>query len=75
MFAVMLLLVGGVALGLLSRRQTVRPELRAAEGAIIVLLVCAWQLGEVFFTSIGFFVLGAALYERFGKPLVEEPAP
>ena len=40
MFAVMLLLVGGVALGLLSRRQTVRPELRAAEGAIIVLLVC-----------------------------------
>ena len=75
MFAVMLLLVGGVALGLLSRRQTVHPELRAAEGAIIVLLVCAWQLGEVFFTSIGFFVLGAALYERFGKPLVEEPAP
>lgn len=67
MFVTMLLLVGGVCLGLLSQRRTVGPDLRAAEGAIIVLLVCAWQLGEVFFTSVGFFVLGVALFERFGR--------
>lgn len=72
MFVAVLVLVVGVGLGLLSRQQTAGPNLRAAEAAIIVLLVCAWQLGEVFFTSVAFFVLGIALHERLGNevPLV-----
>lgn len=74
MFVAMLVLVAGVGLGLLSRRRPVGPSLRAAEGAIIVLLVCAWQLGEVFFTSLAFFVLGVAFHERLGRPANPEAA-
>ena len=40
-------------------------EARAAEAALVVLLVCAWQLGEVFFTSCAFIALGLALRARF----------
>lgn len=65
----MLFLVVVTGLGLFSLRRTVGPGLRAAEGALIVVLVCAWQLGEVFFTSIAFLALGIAWYERFAMPL------
>ena len=42
---------------------------RAAEAALVVLLVCAWQLGEVFFTSGAFITLGLALRARFSEPM------
>ncbi|QMU97384.1 zinc ABC transporter permease [Microbacterium esteraromaticum] len=64
----MLALVGIAGLGLLSRRRVVSDGLRAAEGALIVALVAAWQLGEVFFTAAVFFALGIAWYERFTAP-------
>lgn len=50
-------------------------DLRAVEGAIIVVLVCAWQLGEVFFSALGFFIVGVALYERFGQLVQGEGTP
>lgn len=64
----MLFLVVVTGLGLLSTRRMIGAGLRAAEGALIVVLICAWQLGEVFFTSIAFLALGIAWYERFGVP-------
>lgn len=67
MLVTMLLIFCVVALGLLSVKRLVGGRLRAAEGAIIVILVCAWQLGEVFFSSLAFFVMGVAVYERFGR--------
>ncbi|MBS1905445.1 MAG: zinc ABC transporter permease [Actinobacteria bacterium] len=69
MATTMLFLVGIVGLGLFSGRRHVSSGLRAAEGALIVVLVAAWQLGEVFFTSVAFLALGIAWYERFGVPL------
>lgn len=32
-------------------------------------MVCAWKLGEVFFTSCAFIALGLALRARFSQPL------
>ncbi|MEA5153967.1 zinc ABC transporter permease [Raineyella sp.] len=75
MFVAILVLFGGIGLGLLSVKRQVGSNLCAAEGAIIVLLVCAWQLGEVFFTSLAFLVLGIALYERLSTPLHEDAQP
>ena len=57
-----------VAGGLFSSRTLTREAL-AAESALVVLLVCAWQLGEVFFTSCGFIALGLALRARFSQEL------
>ncbi|MBN9157277.1 MULTISPECIES: ABC transporter permease [unclassified Microbacterium] len=68
MLLIVLFLVCIVGLGLFSRRRRVSAGLRAAEGALIVVLVTAWQLGEVFFTSVAFLALGIAWYERFGVP-------
>lgn len=68
MLIIMLTLVVIVGLGLLSGHRIVSPGLRAAEGALIVVLVTAWQLGEVFFTSAAFLALGVAWYERFCAP-------
>lgn len=70
MLIIVLVVFVGVALGLLSTRRRVGPDLRAAEAALIVVLVCAWQLGEVFFSSLAFFILGVALYERYGVSAV-----
>ncbi|MHA6523081.1 zinc ABC transporter permease [Tessaracoccus sp. G1721] len=67
MLVVVLGLFVGVGLGLGSRRRIVSPELRSVEAAIVTLMVCAWQLGEVFLTSLGFFLLGVAMFERFGE--------
>ncbi len=69
MLITMLVLVVVVALGLLSRKKTVNKNLLAAEAGIIVILVCAWKLGEVFFTAPTFLLLGAAIYERLTSPI------
>lgn len=58
--------VGG---GLLSSTMKVSLDVRVAETATVVILVCAWQLGEVFFTSAAALVLGYALWARFATPL------
>lgn len=73
----MLLLVAITGLGLFSVRRPISEGLRAAEGALVVVLVCAWQLGEVFFTSATFLALGVAWYERFAAqpPLDSDAKP
>lgn len=53
--------------GVLWQRKVSR-ELAIAEGAIVVVLVCAWKLGEVFFTTPAFLILGIALALRWGTP-------
>ena len=63
-----------VGLGLLSKRWVVPTDLLAAEAAIVVVLVCAWKLGEVFMTLGAFFALGAAVGARFGEPRPPEPS-
>lgn len=73
MVAVMLFFVGISGIGLFSVRRRVSTGLRAAEAALIVVLVAAWQLGEVFYTSAALLALGVAWYERFGVPI--EPRP
>lgn len=70
MMVAMLSLVVLYAGGLL-RESRVSPALACVEGAVIVVLVCAWKLGEVFFTTPAFLVLGLAWGIRFG---VERPA-
>ncbi|MHA6523083.1 O-antigen ligase family protein [Tessaracoccus sp. G1721] len=62
------LVVWGVVAGGLFSTEKMTRETRAAEAALVVLLVCAWQLGEVFFTSCAFIVLGLALRSRFSQP-------
>lgn len=59
-----------VAGGLFSNQPVDYPT-RVTEGAIVALLVCAWKLGEVFFTSIGIIVLALALTMRYAEPLRE----
>ena len=71
MLLIVLFLVGITGLGLLSGRRKVSVGLRAAEGALIVVLVAAWQLGEVFFTSVAFLAIGIAWQERFGTPVAK----
>lgn len=61
-----------VAGGLLTRRQAT-VTMRAVEAAIAAILVCAWKLGEVFFTSISFLVLGIAL--AAGRAVLRTPDP
>lgn len=60
-----------LGLGLLSSRLSVDLNTRVAEAACVVILVCAWQLGEVFFTSVAALVLGFALWARFATPIGE----
>lgn len=68
MIAVMTVLVGLFGLGLLHRGRVGQPLL-IAEGAFVAVLVCAWQLGEVFFTTPAFLVLGMAWRLRLGQPV------
>ena len=65
-FALVVWLV--VAGGLFSSRRLTREGL-AAEAALVAVMVCAWKLGEVFFTSCAFIALGLALRARFSQPL------
>ncbi|GAB3578046.1 hypothetical protein [Calidifontibacter terrae] len=64
--------IGAFALlgvGLLSQRATVQPELLAAEAAVLVVVVCAWKLGETFMTAGAFFALAVAISMRLGEPI------
>lgn len=56
-----------IFIGIFSTKK-VTSDMRAAEGSIVVILVCAWQLGEVFFTSIAFIAMGCALNARHAVP-------
>lgn len=57
-----------VSLGLFSSRPKVGRELLVAEAAVVVVLVCAWKIGEGFMTTIAFIVLGVVIGERLGRP-------
>lgn len=72
MVAAMTILVAFLGLGLVSRQRVITPDQLAAEAAIAALLVCAWKLGEVFFTAPCFILLGIAWYERLGMPQEED---
>lgn len=55
-----------IGLGIFDRRVQIPPVLLRLEGAVIVLLICAWKLGEVFMTLGAFLLLGMCLAHRFG---------
>lgn len=69
--AVILVIYLITAIGLLSPKRRVPQLTLAAEAATITIMVCAWKLGEVFFTSIAAITLGIALAARYGAPLDE----
>ena len=55
-----------IGLGIFDRRVQIPPVLLRLEGSVIVLLICAWKLGEVFMTLGAFLILGMCLAHRFG---------
>lgn len=57
-----------IAGGLISTRRLSREGV-AAEAALVAVMVCAWKLGEVFFTSCAFITLGLALRARLSEPM------
>ncbi|MGK2310406.1 zinc ABC transporter permease [Cutibacterium sp. V970] len=57
-----------VVWGLADQRNKVFDEWCGVEGAAIVILVCAWKLGEVFFAAPAFIVIGITLCVRYGSP-------
>lgn len=60
-----------VAGGLLSPRTVSRGAV-ATEAALVAVLVCAWKLGEVFFTSCAFIALALALRARYSTPVAPQ---
>ncbi len=62
----MLTIIVVMCLGMLSARRAVPARLLCAESALVVVLVCAWKLGEVFFTVPCFMLIGIAMFERYG---------
>lgn len=60
-----------LGLGVASSRMDVPFTLLVAEAGIVVILITAWKLGEVFMTTGAFFVLGIAVTERFGRPTAD----
>lgn len=70
----MLVLVVVVAFGLFGINKEVSDDQRAVEAGLAVVLVCAWKLGEVFFTLPCLFLVGAAIALRYGRP-VAAPVP
>ncbi|MCI1748720.1 MAG: zinc ABC transporter permease [Acidipropionibacterium sp.] len=70
----MLMLVVIVAFGIFGINKEVSGDQRAIEAGIVVLLVCAWKIGEAFFTLPCLFLVGAAIAERYGTPVVA-PSP
>ena len=60
--------------GLFSSRVVSRGAV-AAEAALVAVLVCAWKLGEVFFTSCGFIALALALRARYSTPIEGSAVP
>ncbi|WCC80123.1 zinc ABC transporter permease [Cutibacterium equinum] len=61
-----------VVWGLADQRTVVSDEQRVVEGAAVAILVCAWKLGEVFFTVPAFIVIGISLCERYGSAFASE---
>lgn len=59
------LLIGA---GLLDTKNHVPLRVRIGEAACLVVLVCAWKMGEVFFTTISFTALSFAFWARFAEP-------
>lgn len=55
-----------IGLGLFDRRVKIPPVLLRLEGAVIVLLICSWKLGEVFMTLGAFLLLGLCMAHRLG---------
>lgn len=55
-----------IAMGLLDRRTHISTPLVVIEGATVVILVCAWKLGEAFITIGGALTFGLALAYRLG---------
>lgn len=68
MMAIMLGIIVLGGLGILSTKRELSHSQLALTGALVVTLVCAWKLGEVFFTAPVFFMLAGALHERLGEP-------
>lgn len=60
---------GLLGLGLLDQARVVSPQLLIVEAAVVVTMVCAAKLGEVFMTTGAFIVLGLAVSYRLGQPL------
>lgn len=58
-----------VGMGIFDRRIVLPQPLVPLEGAVVVILVCAWKLGEVFMTLGAFIVLGLCMAYRLGIPL------
>lgn len=58
-----------VGLGLFSSRVRVPPPLLISEAGIIVILVCAWKLGEVFMTLGAFLTLALCIAYRLGRDI------
>lgn len=66
----MIIIYAVIAGGALDAKVVSRKTL-AAEAAIFALMVCAWKLGEVFFTTGGFLILSFALRARYSQPIAE----
>ncbi|WP_203567996.1 O-antigen ligase family protein [Aestuariimicrobium ganziense] len=60
-----------VGVGLLSPRAVVPRRVKAGEAACGAVMVCAWKLGEVFFTSAAALALGFAIWARLAVPVGE----
>lgn len=74
MVAIMLYLVAYKGMGVLSTAQVPR-NLAIVEGGLLVLLVTASRLGEVFFTTPAFLLLGLAWGWRFGVEEASDTKP
>lgn len=57
-----------LGLQVFSSKRNVTLRARVGEAACFVVLVCAWKLGEVFFSSAAMLVLGFALWAHFAEP-------
>ncbi|AMS06100.1 zinc ABC transporter permease [Acidipropionibacterium acidipropionici] len=69
-----LVLVVIVAFGIFGINKDVSDDQRAVEAGLAVVLVCAWKLGEVFFTLPCLFLVGAAVALRYGEPVAAPTA-
>ncbi|MSS44849.1 zinc ABC transporter permease [Cutibacterium sp. WCA-380-WT-3A] len=61
-----------VVWGLTDQRTETSDNQAIVEGAAVTVLVCAWKLGEVFFTVPAFVVIGISLCVRYGSPVTVE---
>ncbi|MDU7361535.1 MAG: zinc ABC transporter permease [Propionibacteriaceae bacterium] len=60
-----------LGLQIFSSQRKVSFRARVGEAACFVVLVCAWKLGEVFFSSVAMLVLGFTLWAHFAEPSEE----